>query len=82
MVSEVVTPSSTFSVICFLSWFLLHLQLKHPLKALDGVIGQLMNGLKQMNLHRCANVIVMGDHGTTPASSSVFSVIINQFVQS
>lgn len=57
--------SHLFSVLLFL-----HLQLKHPLKAIDAVIGQLMNGLKQMNLHRCANVIVMGDHGTTPARSS------------
>lgn len=24
-----------------------------------------MNGLKQMNLHRCVNVIVVGDHGQT-----------------
>uniref|UniRef100_A0A7N8Y8V6 SMB domain-containing protein n=1 Tax=Mastacembelus armatus TaxID=205130 RepID=A0A7N8Y8V6_9TELE len=33
---------------------------------IDNIIGQLMNGLKQMNLHRCVNVIVVGDHGMTP----------------
>lgn len=40
-------------------------QLDNPLRELDNVIGQLMNGLKQMDLHRCVNVIVVGDHGTT-----------------
>uniref|UniRef100_A0A8C6PSK7 Ectonucleotide pyrophosphatase/phosphodiesterase 2 n=1 Tax=Nothobranchius furzeri TaxID=105023 RepID=A0A8C6PSK7_NOTFU len=34
---------------------------------LDNVIGQLMNGLKQMNLHRCVNVIIVGDHGMEEA---------------
>lgn len=29
------------------------------------MIGQLMNGLKQMKLHRCVNIILVGDHGTT-----------------
>lgn len=43
---------------------LLSLQLDNPLRELDNVIGQLMNGLKQMNLHRCVNVIVVGDHGS------------------
>lgn len=38
-------------------------QLDNPLREIDNVIGQLMNGLKQMNLHRCVNVIVVGDHG-------------------
>lgn len=28
------------------------------------MIGQLMNGLKQMNLHRCVNLVVVGDHGS------------------
>uniref|UniRef100_A0A4W5PU66 Ectonucleotide pyrophosphatase/phosphodiesterase 2 n=1 Tax=Hucho hucho TaxID=62062 RepID=A0A4W5PU66_9TELE len=34
---------------------------------IDNVIGQLMNGLKQMNLHRCVNIIVVGDHGMEEA---------------
>lgn len=38
-------------------------QLDNPLREIDNVIGQLMNGLKQMNLHRCVNVIIVGDHG-------------------
>lgn len=33
---------------------------------MDNIIGQLMNGLKQMNLHRCVNIIIVGDHGKTP----------------
>ncbi len=39
-------------------------QLDNTLKKIDNIIGQLMNGLKQMNLHRCVNVILVGDHGT------------------
>lgn len=41
------------------------LQLDNALKDIDKVIGQLMNGLKQMKLHRCINIILVGDHGTT-----------------
>lgn len=36
----------------------------------DKIIGQLMDGLKQMKLHRCVNIVLVGDHGTdthTPA---------------
>uniref|UniRef100_A0A8C2KKP3 SMB domain-containing protein n=1 Tax=Cyprinus carpio TaxID=7962 RepID=A0A8C2KKP3_CYPCA len=39
-------------------------ELDNTLRKIDNIIGQLMNGLKQMNLHRCVNVILVGDHGT------------------
>ncbi|KAJ8353808.1 hypothetical protein SKAU_G00213750 [Synaphobranchus kaupii] len=42
-------------------------ELNNPLKEVDKIIGQLMDGLKQMNLHRCANVILVGDHGMEEA---------------
>ncbi|CAL8293003.1 unnamed protein product [Merluccius merluccius] len=42
-------------------------ELDNPLKEIDNIIGQLMTGLKQMNLHRCVNVIVVGDHGMEEA---------------
>uniref|UniRef100_A0A3Q0RT59 Ectonucleotide pyrophosphatase/phosphodiesterase 2 n=1 Tax=Amphilophus citrinellus TaxID=61819 RepID=A0A3Q0RT59_AMPCI len=42
-------------------------QLDNLLKDIDNIIGQLMNGLKQMNLHRCVNVIIVGDHGMEEA---------------
>ncbi|XP_030202437.1 ectonucleotide pyrophosphatase/phosphodiesterase family member 2 [Gadus morhua] len=42
-------------------------ELDNPLKEIDNVIGQLMTGLKQMGLHRCVNVIVVGDHGMEEA---------------
>ncbi|XP_072523652.1 autotaxin isoform X2 [Salminus brasiliensis] len=42
-------------------------ELDNPLKEIDNIIGQLMNGLKQMNLHRCVNVIIVGDHGMEEA---------------
>uniref|UniRef100_A0AAZ3QEY7 SMB domain-containing protein n=1 Tax=Oncorhynchus tshawytscha TaxID=74940 RepID=A0AAZ3QEY7_ONCTS len=31
------------------------------------IIGQLMDGLKQMKLHRCVNIIMVGDHGMEEA---------------
>uniref|UniRef100_A0A8D3DRP3 SMB domain-containing protein n=1 Tax=Scophthalmus maximus TaxID=52904 RepID=A0A8D3DRP3_SCOMX len=42
-------------------------ELDNPLRELDNIIGQLMSGLKQMNLHRCVNVIIVGDHGMEEA---------------
>uniref|UniRef100_A0AAY4BY06 SMB domain-containing protein n=1 Tax=Denticeps clupeoides TaxID=299321 RepID=A0AAY4BY06_9TELE len=42
-------------------------ELDNPLKEIDNIIGQLMNGLKQMNLHRCVNIILVGDHGMEEA---------------
>ncbi|XP_042173309.1 LOW QUALITY PROTEIN: ectonucleotide pyrophosphatase/phosphodiesterase family member 2-like [Oncorhynchus tshawytscha] len=36
----------------------------HPV---DKIIGQLMDGLKQMKLHRCVNIIMVGDHGMEEA---------------
>lgn len=38
-------------------------QLNNPLRLIDRVVGQLMDGLKQMKLHRCVNIILVGDHG-------------------
>uniref|UniRef100_A0A667Z7F2 Ectonucleotide pyrophosphatase/phosphodiesterase 2 n=1 Tax=Myripristis murdjan TaxID=586833 RepID=A0A667Z7F2_9TELE len=31
------------------------------------IVGQLMDGLKQMKLHRCVNIIMVGDHGMEEA---------------
>ncbi|KAJ8394658.1 hypothetical protein AAFF_G00044610 [Aldrovandia affinis] len=45
----------------------LSIELNNPLKELDKIVGQLMDGLKQMNLHRCVNVILVGDHGMEEA---------------
>uniref|UniRef100_A0A4W4DY61 SMB domain-containing protein n=1 Tax=Electrophorus electricus TaxID=8005 RepID=A0A4W4DY61_ELEEL len=42
-------------------------ELDNPLREIDNIIGQLMNGLKQMNLHRCVNIILVGDHGMEEA---------------
>ncbi|XP_066434607.1 ectonucleotide pyrophosphatase/phosphodiesterase family member 2 isoform X3 [Eleutherodactylus coqui] len=43
-------------------------ELNNHLKELDGVVGMLMDGLKQMKLHRCINIIFVGDHGMEEAS--------------
>ncbi|XP_063155695.1 ectonucleotide pyrophosphatase/phosphodiesterase family member 2 isoform X4 [Candoia aspera] len=39
-----------------------------PLRDIDKILGQLMDGLKQLNLHRCANIIFVGDHGMEDAA--------------
>uniref|UniRef100_A0AAY5L384 SMB domain-containing protein n=1 Tax=Esox lucius TaxID=8010 RepID=A0AAY5L384_ESOLU len=43
------------------------LQLNSPLREIDKTIGRLMDGLKQMKLHRCVNIILVGDHGMEEA---------------
>uniref|UniRef100_A0A4W6EV38 Ectonucleotide pyrophosphatase/phosphodiesterase 2 n=1 Tax=Lates calcarifer TaxID=8187 RepID=A0A4W6EV38_LATCA len=37
-------------------------ELNNPLRVIDRIVGQLMDGLKQMKLHRCVNIILVGDH--------------------
>ncbi|XP_056876170.1 ectonucleotide pyrophosphatase/phosphodiesterase family member 3 [Takifugu flavidus] len=37
---------------------------------IDRIMGQLMNGLKQIGLHRCLNIIVLADHGMEEMSCS------------
>uniref|UniRef100_A0A3P9HMX5 Ectonucleotide pyrophosphatase/phosphodiesterase 2 n=1 Tax=Oryzias latipes TaxID=8090 RepID=A0A3P9HMX5_ORYLA len=41
--------------------------LNNPLRMIDRIVGQLMDGLKQMKLHRCVNIILAGDHGMEEA---------------
>uniref|UniRef100_A0A8C4NK51 SMB domain-containing protein n=1 Tax=Dicentrarchus labrax TaxID=13489 RepID=A0A8C4NK51_DICLA len=41
--------------------------LNNPLRVIDRIVGQLMDGLKQMRLHRCVNIILVGDHGMEEA---------------
>uniref|UniRef100_A0A3Q3W5W2 SMB domain-containing protein n=1 Tax=Mola mola TaxID=94237 RepID=A0A3Q3W5W2_MOLML len=43
-------------------------ELNNPLRMIDRVVGQLMDGLKQMKLHHCVNIILVGDHGMEEAS--------------
>ncbi|XP_038135669.1 venom phosphodiesterase 1 [Cyprinodon tularosa] len=38
------------------------------LQGVDRILGQLMNGLKQIDLHRCLNIIVVADHGMEETS--------------
>ncbi|CAH2285818.1 ectonucleotide pyrophosphatase phosphodiesterase family member 2 isoform X2 [Pelobates cultripes] len=38
-------------------------ELANYLKDIDQIVGMLMDGLKQMKLHRCVNVLFVGDHG-------------------
>ncbi|XP_053251360.1 ectonucleotide pyrophosphatase/phosphodiesterase family member 2 isoform X3 [Podarcis raffonei] len=43
-------------------------EMLHPLREIDKILGQLMDGLKQLNLHRCVNIIFVGDHGMEDAA--------------
>lgn len=45
-------------------------QLNNPLRLIDRIVGQLMDGLKQMKLHRCVNIILVGDHGMMDAHAN------------
>nr|XP_061787336.1 venom phosphodiesterase-like [Nerophis lumbriciformis] len=38
------------------------------LMAVDKIVGQLMNGLKQLDLHGCVNIIILADHGMEETS--------------
>lgn len=38
-------------------------QVIEALQRVDRVLGMLMDGLRQRNLHRCANLVVLSDHG-------------------
>uniref|UniRef100_UPI0037E9256C venom phosphodiesterase 1 n=1 Tax=Semicossyphus pulcher TaxID=241346 RepID=UPI0037E9256C len=38
------------------------------IQGVDKIIGQLMNGLKQIGLHRCVNIIILADHGMEDTS--------------
>ncbi|XP_077349392.1 autotaxin isoform X12 [Lithobates pipiens] len=43
-------------------------ELTNQLKEIDVIVGMLMDGLKQMKLHRCVNIIFVGDHGMEEAT--------------
>ncbi|KAL2082535.1 hypothetical protein ACEWY4_022353 [Coilia grayii] len=45
-------------------------QVIEALIKVDGIVGQLMEGLKMKNLHKCVNVIVLSDHGMEEGSCS------------
>lgn len=46
----------------------LNSEMSYPLREIDKILGQLMDGLKQLNLHRCVNIIFVGDHGMEEAT--------------
>ena len=47
-------------------------QLIEAIQGVDKIIGQLMNGLKQIGLHRCVNIIIVADHGNTQCLAFFF----------
>uniref|UniRef100_A0A672YYH5 Ectonucleotide pyrophosphatase/phosphodiesterase 1 n=1 Tax=Sphaeramia orbicularis TaxID=375764 RepID=A0A672YYH5_9TELE len=51
------------------------LQLIEALQGVDRIMAQLMNGLKQLRLHRCVNVIIVADHGMESTSCDRMEVL-------
>ncbi|XP_053541991.1 venom phosphodiesterase 1 isoform X1 [Ictalurus punctatus] len=47
------------------------------IQGVDKVIGQLMNGLKQLDLHECINIIIVADHGMAETSCDRKEVLEN-----
>ncbi|XP_034747427.1 venom phosphodiesterase 1 [Etheostoma cragini] len=47
------------------------------IQGVDKIIGQLMNGLKQIGLHRCVNIIIVADHGMEDTSCDRKEVLQN-----
>lgn len=54
------------------NWFIP--QVIKALQAADKAVGMLMDGLKQRNLHKCVNLIVLADHGNV--YTSFFKLIL------
>ncbi|NXX46519.1 ENPP3 phosphodiesterase, partial [Tricholaema leucomelas] len=51
------------------------------LQVADQALGMLMDGLKQRNLHRCANLIVLADHGMEAISCQQLELLTDYFEQ-
>ncbi|XP_029450264.1 ectonucleotide pyrophosphatase/phosphodiesterase family member 1 [Rhinatrema bivittatum] len=51
------------------------------LQRVDGIVGMLMDGLKQMNLHKCLNIILLSDHGMEQGSCKK-TVYLNSYLDS
>ncbi|NXH20071.1 ENPP3 phosphodiesterase, partial [Bucco capensis] len=51
------------------------------LQLADQAVGMLMDGLKQRNLHKCVNLIVLADHGMEKIYCSQFEYMTNYFKQ-
>lgn len=43
--------------------FSIILQVKKQIEYVDSIIGMMMNGLVDREIHNCVNVIVVADHG-------------------
>lgn len=60
---------------------LLCLQVVQALENVDKIVGMLMDGLLERDLLRCANIMIISDHGeitTQPGHSILFTVSFNR----
>uniref|UniRef100_A0A8C6TQ64 Ectonucleotide pyrophosphatase/phosphodiesterase family member 3 n=1 Tax=Neogobius melanostomus TaxID=47308 RepID=A0A8C6TQ64_9GOBI len=55
-------------------------QLIEALQGVDLILGQLMNGLQQLRLHRCVNIIIVADHGNHGDQSCERKEALQDFV--
>ncbi|KAL0962324.1 hypothetical protein UPYG_G00338640 [Umbra pygmaea] len=51
--------------------------LLEALMGVDMIMGQLMNGLKQLDMHQCLNIIIIADHGMEDTSCDRKEVLQN-----
>ncbi|XP_003827708.4 ectonucleotide pyrophosphatase/phosphodiesterase family member 1 [Pan paniscus] len=49
------------------------------LQRVDGMVGMLMDGLKELNLHRCLNLILISDHGMEQGSCKKY-IYLNKYL--
>lgn len=60
------------------NWFIS--QVIKALQAADKAVGMLMDGLKQRNLHKCVNLIVLADHGNVYISFFKLTLLSHCFL--
>ncbi|XP_028676877.2 ectonucleotide pyrophosphatase/phosphodiesterase family member 1-like [Erpetoichthys calabaricus] len=54
-------------------------QVEDALKRVDKIVEMLMDGLKQMKLHKCANIVLVSDHGMEESTCEK-AVILSNFI--
>lgn len=60
----------------FIGYLLFLLQVGNALTSIDAFMGQLMDGMKERNLEKCVNLIIVSDHGKKTPTSYNHSVEI------
>lgn len=56
--------------------YILYLQVIEALLNVDRLLGLLMDGLKQKNLHRCVNLVLLSDHGEQHVTTTHSRIVL------